>query len=148
MNTEAILSELVGEMFPDALAIGPRLRRNWVVRAVKPLPSQAVLLTMQQSVEDSCFKTIQDAYIDGVVPDRLNRTRPSIFMVRLDDLHLLIRIDFAGPDISVGDAAMIAQWGVLQAIDLEIEIDDLQGLPRKSWFLLSKELIRGERGDE
>jgi len=91
---------------------------------------------MQEMLEEACFASIERAYGTSATPEKLNGMRPSILLVRLDELHLLFRVDFEGHEASIGDTAAIAQWGVLQSIDREIELDDLQGLPSASWFFL------------
>lgn len=133
---EALISGVVLGAFPEVVAVGARLRRNWIARAIKPLPDQATLLRMQQVLEETIFAIIENAYSSSVTRDQLIRAKPTYLLVRLDDLHLLVRIEFAANETTVGDAATIAQWGALQRIDREIELDDLQGLPCRFWFPL------------
>ena len=136
MGLESLISQLVSQLYPVAFAAGARLRRDWVVRATRPLPTQAVLSVLQNKVEEGVFETIISAYSTSATAEQLAGARPSVQLTRLDDLHLVVRTEFAGPETTVGDVAAIAQLGALQKIDREIEFDELQGLPADWWFWL------------
>jgi hypothetical protein len=137
MEHQAIISELVGEAYPPVVALdGGRLRRNWIARTVNALPDNATLSEMAKALEEDAFTRIATAYSSAATPEELSRARASVCLLRLDDHHLVVRIEFAGPEHSVGDAAAISQWGVLEAIDRQIRLDELQGLPCDHWFPL------------
>lgn len=136
MERQTLISELVGEAYPPTVMVGGRLRRNWIARTASVLPSEADLDDLQRVVEDDAFTKIRDAYSSAATPEQLSNARPSVMLVRLDEHHLIVRIEFAGPEKSVGDAAAISQWGALQAIDRQLRLDELQGLPCEHWFPL------------
>lgn len=140
MDPKALISELVGEAYPVAVRTGNRLRRNWVARTSRPLPPQVSLNELQRRLEESAFASIERAYGGCVSREQLMAARPSLLLIRLDDLHLVVRTEFAARETNVGDADIISQWGVLQMLDREIELDELQGLPCENWFQ-----IRGAR---
>jgi hypothetical protein len=116
------------------LTVGTRLRRRWIVRTTRVLPSQAVLSELQQVIEDAVFADITGHMQQQ--PRQNSSRKPAIVLVRFDDLHLIVQTEFAGPQATVGDAAAIAQLGALQRIDRELEVDELQGLPAACWFWL------------
>jgi hypothetical protein len=136
MDLHAVISELVGQAYPVAVRVGERITRNWVARTVRPLPLQAELDVLQRSLQDAAVANIETAYAEVVPHERLAAARPSIALLRLDDIHLLVRTEYASRETNVGDADMIAQWGSLQMLDREIELDELQGLPCTYWFAL------------
>jgi hypothetical protein len=144
MDRQSVISELRGQAYPAAVALDDgRLRRNWIARTVDVLPDEVTLTEMQRVLEDNAFASIVTAYSSSVTAEALSAVRPSVQLVRLDDLHLIVRIEFAGPGLSVGAEAAISQWGVLQAVDRQMRLDDLQGLPADHWFFL-----RASRGAE
>lgn len=138
MELEGLLSQVRGEMYLPPTAVGTRLRRHWIVRSVRPLPDQQRLLDLQRRVEGVIFEVITEAYTTAATPEQLAAVRPALLLVRLDDLHLIVRTEYAGYETSIGNVAAIAQIGALQKIDQEIEFDELQGLPAVAWFWLRR----------
>ena len=137
MERKSLISELVGDAYPVAVPLDAgRLRRNWIARTVDKLPDEATLSEMQRTLEDEAFASIVAAYSCSVTSVALSAVRPSVELVRLDDLHLVVRIGFAGPELAVGADSAISQWGVLQAVDRRMRLGDLQGLPADLWFFL------------
>lgn len=137
MERQTLISELVGDAYPTAVAVeGGRLRRTWIARTVPVLPDDTQIGEMQRALEENAFSSIETAYSSSATGEALSAARPSVRLMRLDDHHLVVRIEFAGPEKTVGDAAAISQWGVLQAIDRGLHLDELQGLPCEYWFPL------------
>lgn len=136
MDRQTLISELVGEAYPVAVAVDGRLRRNWVARTVGPVPDEEALAQLHRKLEQHTNTSITAAYASSTPPQDLARARPSIRLLRLDDRHVIVRVEFAEADKSVGDAAAIAQWGVLQTLDRELPIEELQGIPADYWFAL------------
>jgi hypothetical protein len=137
MDRNALVSELVGESYPVAAAVeGGRLRRNWIARSANVLPVESALREIQAGLEEAASKAITEAYSSAATTEALSRACPSVTLVRLDDFHIAVRIEFASPEQSVGDAAATSQWGVLQGLDRKIRLDELQGIPCEHWFPL------------
>jgi hypothetical protein len=136
MDRAAMIAELTTESHPRTFVEGARRRCNWIVRASSLLPNQSSLAELQQLIEERVSRNIKIAYGSVATARQLDDVRPTLLLMRIDDYHLLVRIVFAGPELSIGDSAVISEWGTLQAVAKEIEIDDLQGLPRDFWFLL------------
>ena len=137
MERTSFISELVGQAYPIAVALeGGRLRRNWIARTVDVLPDEVTLDKLQRIVEDEAITSIRAAYSSSVTEEALAAALPSVKLVRLDDRHLIVRTDFAGPDLAVGGSAVISQLDVLQSVDHQMHLDDLQGLPWDCWFFL------------
>lgn len=138
VDKDAIRSDVIGSSYPPAIEIANgRLRRDWVARTSRTLPAEAALAALGRKIEDEVHAAIATAFGTVATEAELKAARASISLARLDDLHLVVRIEFAGPDTTVGDAAVISQWGALQRLDREVPIDDLQGLPRSYWFPLA-----------
>ena len=137
MERTSLISDLVGEAYPVAVALeGGRLRRNWIARTVDILPGEVTLDRLQRFLEDDAIASIRAAYSSSVAAEALSAASPSVRLVRLDDRHLVIRTEFAGPEIAVGSSAVISQLDVLQAVDQRMRLDDLQGRPWDCWFFL------------
>src|SRR5262249_8032572 len=116
--------------------IGGRLRRNWIARTASSLPNDETLSEVQRAVEEDAFIKIREAYSSAATLQQLSEARPTVTLVRLDEHHLIVRVEFAEPAKSVGDTAAISQWGVLQLLDRRFRLDDLQGIPCEHWFPL------------
>ena len=137
MERKTFISELVGGAYPVAVALdGGRLRRNWIARTVDVLPDEATLSKLQRDFEDEAIASIRTAYSSSVTAEALSIALPSVQLVRFDDRHLIVRTEFAGPDLAVGSSAVISQLEVLQSVDQQMPFDDLQGLPWDCWFFL------------
>ncbi len=136
MEDRDVISEVVGESYPNAVEVGGRLRRNWVIRTTKVVPGDPELQRLQTFLEEDAAAKIRDAYAPVTSPAKLPALRPVIRLVRLDAHHLVIRTEFAKPQESIGAVAAISQWGVLQTLGQHVAFDELQGLPCHYWFPL------------
>src|SRR5262245_59242129 len=110
MQREAVISTLIGELYPHAFPEGSRRRCNWVIRSKTTLPDQSLLSDFQSMIEQAVFESIVTAYSSHTTSEQLDNVRPALYLVRIDDLHLLARIVFAGPETAIGDSALISQW--------------------------------------
>jgi hypothetical protein len=132
--TEKELSDLVGYSYPAALPVEGRpgwLRRYWVLRTSREI-DEATCVTLG----DLVTRNIRTALLESSVPVAvLDRGAPVIAVNMLDARHAIVRTDFMGPDsgLNLGDAAMAATWGALQQVDAQLEIDELEGFPRRFW---------------
>jgi hypothetical protein len=135
-DLRALRSDLVGRSFPVRIQVEGRVRRDWVVRTQSSLPPQGELDSLQLALEEHTFAIIKAAYAEAVPLERITGARPSYRLVRLDDVHLVVRAEVAGRETNVGDADLIAEWGVLQAVDERFRLEDVQGLPCEYWFPL------------
>ena len=136
MNKEALISELIGEMYPRVVSVGARLQRKWVGRAARVLPIDSVLQDIQQKVETAAFIDVEQARSSEVADPALDDARPSVALIRVDEFHLLIITEWPEFNNVMASLPGVAQLGVLQRIDGEIELEDLQGLPWSFWFFL------------
>jgi len=100
------------------------------------LPSETSLAELQRVLEAEAFESIRQAYGATSTADGLVAMRPIIRLLRLDDHHLIVRIEFAGPEQSTSNVAAISQWGVLQSLDRRLCLDELQGLPCVYWSFI------------
>lgn len=137
IERQTLIAELVGEAYPAAVTLeNGHVRRNWIARTEDALPSEADLTTVGGLLEGDAATSIKAAYSAAATAEAVDQARPSVRLIRLDDHHLIVRIEFAPPEATVGDAAVISQWGVLQALDRRLRLDELQGLPCAYWFPL------------
>jgi len=137
MERQTLIAELVGDAYPAAVTLeSGYIRRNWIARTEDALPSEADLTTVGGLLETDAATSIKAAYSEAATTEAVEQACPSVRLIRLDDHHLIVRIEFARPQATVGDAAVISQWGVLQALDRRLRLDELQGLPCAYWFPL------------
>jgi hypothetical protein len=146
MDKDKLISDLVGASYAPGIVSGIRMRRDWIVRSVDLLPDDLAIAEMQSAIVESVFRILVDAYSSSVTTEEMGNIKPAVQLVRLDDLHLLVRIESAAPSASIADDITIVHCGVLQRLDRKIEIDDLQGLPASRWFFLT--LAREALGQE
>lgn len=130
MSLAQVVSELVGNSYPPAIAIeADWLRRSWVVRCDHELPAQSELSALSANIARAIADAIREAC--PALPHR----PPLLDLVRLDAQHLIVRIHYAlGDDAS---AEAIVNWGALQRLDARIRIADLQGIPAQHWSQIS-----------
>lgn len=136
MEKQTLIGELVGGAYPPAIAVGTRVRRNWIARSRGTLPDEPALSGIARATEEDAFAKIRAVYGPITTAEQLAGFRPSVTLVRLDAQHLVVRVEFADPGTSPGDIAATAQWGILQEIDRQIGLEDLQGIPCEHWFPL------------
>lgn len=132
-----LVSQLIGDAFPKAFDAGNgRLLTNWIARTVEVLPTDTKLDEIGERLAREAHSSIEAAYSGSATAEAIVAARPAVQLVRLDDNHLVVRIEFAAPGKSVGDAAMISQFGVLHNLDREMRLEELQGIPCEHWRLL------------
>lgn len=140
MEEEEIRRTLVGLSYPQVVDIGiGRLRRYWVLRTGTPLPNTSELVVIQRRLQNGICERLRSLYSGTVNTSDLESALPVIVLSTLDEHHLVVRIDFAAPSRSVGDSAGISQWGVLQDLQTYLQIDDIQGIPKRFWFFMKTE---------
>jgi hypothetical protein len=132
-----LVSQLIGVAFPKAFdARNGRLVTNWVARTGEVLPTDTKLEEIAERLAQQARSSIEAAYAGSATVEAIVAASPAVQLVRLGDNHLVVRIEFAAPGNSVGDAAMISQFGVLHNLDREIRLEELQGIPCEHWRLL------------
>jgi len=142
MQGQSIVSELVAEAYPVAVSVSPgRIRRNWIVRAASILPSDEALDAIARKLTEDTHAAIDAAYAEVASATELENARPAVTLLRLDDLHLVVRTEYADPEHAIGDSDAISQWGVLQRLDVQVELADVQGIPRSLWFPLRQRAL-------
>lgn len=130
-GADSYLSALVGASYPPAESASDRsgaMQRRWIVRSRKAL-SEETARDLQSKLNENARARLM----------ALNLDRPDIIrlaIVRIDEIHLVLETQFPDPSSACGDEAMIATWAALRDVDLCVQIDDLEGLPRRLWFQL------------
>jgi hypothetical protein len=106
-----------------------------VLRLSTSLPAPEVLETAVKSFVGSARREIVTAL--GELGD-VEQSAPSASALRLDDHHLVLEIDCPSPaaEANVGDAVTIATVSILRAADQQWQLEDLQGIPKRYWFIL------------
>ncbi len=134
--TEEYVRNLAAASYPmpeDVPGIPNAFRRRWVLRLSTSLPELEVLENAIKSFEARARRDIAEALGQ---PGDLEQPVPSASVVRLDDHHLVVEIDCPNPSAKMGDAAAIATWSILRAADLQWQLEDLEGIPKRYWFAL------------
>jgi hypothetical protein len=136
VSAEQYARNLAAASYPaleDVPGIPNAFRRRWVLRLSTSLPAPEVLETAVKSFEASSRRDIAKALGK---PGDLEQPVPSASAVRLDDHHLVLEIDCPSPEAMMGDAAAIATGSILRAADQQWQLEDLEGIPKRYWFIL------------
>jgi hypothetical protein len=64
---------------------------------------------------------------------------PNLSCIRLDDRHLLIRIEYTTSEVMAGELRIVSNFGILRELDKVLRFQELQGLPRAYWTLWLEE---------
>jgi hypothetical protein len=137
-SVEQYARNLAAASYPkpeDVPGLPNAFRRRWVLRLSTRLPPPEVLETAVKSFEASARWEIATAQSE--LGD-LEQSAASASAVRLDDHHLILEIDCPSPaaKANVGDAATIVTLSILRAADQQWQLEDLQGIPKRYWFIL------------
>jgi hypothetical protein len=109
-------------------------RRKWVLRLNANLPAGETLEDAVISLGLAARREISKAL--GGQGD-FEHPLPAVSAVRLGDHHLILQIDCPSAAAEMGDAAAIATWVILRGADERWQLEDLQGIPKRYWFILS-----------
>jgi hypothetical protein len=140
MNQERIddvMRTLVGYAYPNAQPTGEgRFVRRWVLRFRQQIPEQADLDNLAEKLSAEAREILRSAYGERLVMNPVASTLPIANIVRVTSLHCVVSIESPDHDHAVGDDAAVGTWRILQGIDRSLEIDDLEGIPKRFWFPL------------
>jgi hypothetical protein len=127
---------LAAEAYPKADDLPGSLgfRRKWVLRLRASLPSDEELLDAIRSFEYSARREVSNAM--GIQGELMNPL-PAVSATQLDSHHLVLEIDCPNAAAGMGDAAAIATSVMLRAADQRWQLEDLQGIPKRYWFIVS-----------
>lgn len=126
---------LAADAYPkaDDLPNMPGFRRKWVLRLRGKVPEGETLENEVRSFELSARQEVAKALgIQGDLPYPL----PAISGTRLDGHHVVLEIDCPSTAAGMDDAAAIATSVILRAVDQQWELEDLQGIPKRYWFIV------------
>ena len=121
-----------------------RRRQRWIIRSQAPLPEATRLTAFAGRIQQEISDEIARVY-PGADATLLRVSMPSLDLLRLDDLHAVLTMDYGG-EPTLGDSDAMIQHGSFRRFDEELAIDDLQGLPAESWFFVRR--ARAERRGE
>lgn len=114
-----------------------RFARHWVVRTLRDLPEEDEVSDLSQALDEHARKLLCEAYAALSTPEQLRSSEARIRVLRIDSKHCVVSIELPTRKDEIGDADMVLTWGTLRRVDEAFGIDDLQGLPRNFWFLLT-----------
>ena len=104
-----------------------------VLRVTSTLPARDILEDTAKSFELSVRRVIAEAL---ELPVDVELTLPVVSAIRLDDHYLVLEIDCPIPEAQKGDETAIATVGILRAVDARWQVLDVQGIPRRYWFIM------------
>ena len=136
VSVEEYGRNLAASAYPVASSVpemAAAFRRKWVLRVGSNLPARDVLEHTVKSFELSARRAIVEAL---ELRGDAELAFPVVSVIRLDDHHLVLEIDYPIPEAQKGDEAAIATVGILKAADTQWEVLDIQGIPRRYWFIL------------
>jgi len=107
-----------------------RLERTWTAKVDAALPSKTDLEALASRVMAILHAEIRDACGDA------SELLPSVQLTRLEDRHLIIRIEYSTSKLDAGDLMYLSQKGTMVLLDRELHFTELQGVPRSYWTIL------------
>ena len=138
MSINSDLTDVMLSCTPSAIPAGPgRTRRYWVARSINTIRDQAALDVLQDDISSKACEAVGVEYKRLGIVDVTNDLLPIVRLTRLDDVRLIIAVEFSDKGLRLGQAGFVSQWGVLRWLDQEIRLEDLQGIPRECWLLFS-----------
>ena len=113
-----------------------RATRTWIIRTFSELPDQLALDAAAQQIEAEVRTAFAEAYSDLIDENRLTKCNPGLRLSRIDSRHIIATIEHANAENAFGDDQLIAMYNSLLAIDRIFDIEDLQGYPKRFWFII------------
>ncbi|MFO0550972.1 MAG: hypothetical protein U0271_21455 [Polyangiaceae bacterium] len=119
---------------PVRNGIDERDERNWFVRVKSPLPARWDRERVSALVAGEAVAAVHAACVErGFSVEVAQLHLPRIELVRVDVSHLLLRIATPRLAEDVAHAYLIAGSHALRALEKLVELDDIQGIPRRYW---------------
>jgi hypothetical protein len=112
-----------------------REQRSWVVRLVRDLPQN----WMAEQASDRLSKEAEIAVVTARTMRGLSATVdviPSVRVVVMDERHVIVIVSTVKLEEDDAHDYLVAASGALVALDVELPLDDIQGIPRRFWRVL------------
>jgi len=112
-----------------------REQRSWVVRLVRELPQN----WMAEQASDRLSKKAVSAVLAARAARGQSATSdviPSVLVVVVDERHMIVNISTVKLEEDDAHDYLVAASGALSALDVELPLDDIQGIPRRFWRVL------------
>jgi hypothetical protein len=126
-------NQIVGLSYPQRFLTDSGLaRRYWLLRLQandSNLSLDGLTEALRANVERS-FAAEESA----TAREALLLSIPEYKLIRLGDVHVLLRVDFSGDETARNE--MVAQWRALRLLHEWLPLEELQGLPVDLWFFL------------
>lgn len=133
-----LMERLAGSSAPTRIPVpGERQReqRSWVVRLVRDLPSE----WMPEHASVRLNKKAESAVVAARTVRGLSATLEVIPVVRVavvDERHVIVSITTVRLEEDDAHDYLVAASAALAALDVELPLDDIQGIPRRFWRVL------------
>ena len=146
ISDEQYIRNLAAASYPvasDIPGLPTAFRRKWVLRVERTLPVRDALGYAAKAFEKAARQLILDAL---GLPKEDELALPLVEAIRLGDHHLALEIDCPVAQEQKGNEAAIATMAILGAADDQWQILDIQGIPRRFWFVIASNRRTGESG--
>lgn len=147
-NTDQYMKSLTGYAFPTVIVKegdADRSIRRWICRVRRVLPSVTGLQAFAVELQTKIGMIVIDAYKDFAPMNQIERNLPMLSLIRCDDHHVVAEIDLPSQSIKIDETLVIGTIGFLREIDSAWDIEDLEGIPRRYWFMLTMEDPEAQR---
>ena len=133
-----LIEQLAAYSTPSRLPVAGdpmREQRSWVVRLVRDIPQN----WMAEHASDRLSKTAESAVVAARTARGLSATVDVIPIVRVvvvDERHVIVNVSTVKLEEDDAHDYLVAASGALAALDVELPLDDIQGIPRRFWRVL------------
>jgi hypothetical protein len=114
-----------------------RVLRRWVLRVRRDATDLRALEKAEQSAVARIRASLLHALGARHTAEVLARSVPELQLEPIDEAHLLIHAFHPHRNEEAPDALLIVMAEMIKAIDSELEIEDIQGVPKRYWILVS-----------
>lgn len=130
-----VMERLAAHSTPSRLPVTgdpKREQRSWVVRLVRDLPRN----WSAERVSGRLGKDAESAVVAARAVRGMSAPVDAIPIVRLvvvDERHVIVNVSTVRLEEDDAHDYLVAASGALAALDMELPLDDIQGIPRRFW---------------
>ena len=130
-----LIERLAAHATPSRLPVAgdpKREQRSWVVRLVRDLPRN----WNAEQASDRLSKDAESAVVAARTVRGMSAAVDVIPIVRVvvvDERHVIVNVSTVRLEEDNAHDYLVAASGALAALDVELPVDDIQGIPRRFW---------------
>ncbi len=133
-------AEIASTSIPPALkspSSPNKILRRWILRVSSDATEQSALENAERFARDNTLQSLLAALGPSYGEEQLARCVPLVELEPIDENHILVHALHPSREEEPSDAVLVAMAEILKAIDVEFGIEDIQGVPKRFWLLVS-----------